>query len=216
MDGKPCTANDKTQMEKDCFWSTLVMQSTRIESLTSHKWTQEKSDLLKEQAVNAFHDARKVLEMRQTQGHPKVIFLDLEGVLNNNLNWKDCQPVGNTSLKIHPLILGRVKAIMDATDAKLILSPSFRWFENKQAISEFVAENGIDPEDILDAVPTIGWDRKKEYSQYFENHPEIKAYVIIDDGYHIDDYRVIRPEWKTGMTTQDAVRAIEILSAQDA
>jgi hypothetical protein len=58
----------------------------------------------------------------------KVIFLDVDGVLNSRGKWAGCDLANLTDsgTRIDPLAVARLKRIVDATDAKIVVSSTWR------------------------------------------------------------------------------------------
>lgn len=112
-----------------------------------------------------------------------VIFLDIDGVLNSaeydsNRNEKD----GNIDLTRLPLL----KEIVDKTNAKIVLSSSWRkvWFKDislcdivGKELSDTFNSAGLE---IYDKTPVLG-RRKDEIKAWLQNNPHIENYAIIDD-----------------------------------
>ncbi len=103
----------------------------------------------------------------------KIIFLDIDGVLN------DAPTILGTGndlpTKAH---LDCLKQIVDATGAKIVLSSSWRLYKSyrndvKNALSE-VGLNFIDFTEELE-------DRDKEIREWLNRHPEVESFVILDD-----------------------------------
>lgn len=118
----------------------------------------------------------------------KIIFLDIDGVLNSRAydrkrNWNDDTDIDETRL---PLI----KEIVDATNAKIVLSSTWRgqWDrdsgrckEDGQYINNTFAKYGLT---IFDKTPNLGMSapRRDEIHKWLNDTQEsIESFVIIDD-----------------------------------
>lgn len=120
----------------------------------------------------------------------KLIFLDIDGVLNTNYT-EELTPtaaifVEDSKIKI-------LKQIIDETDAKVVLSSTWRWGwmhleEGKESVlsEDFILlerklrEFNIE---LFDRTPYFGWgrDRGEEIKAYLDNRDDVEGYVIIDD-----------------------------------
>lgn len=118
----------------------------------------------------------------------KVIFLDIDGVLNSRAydrkrNWNEQSDIDETRLTL-------VKEIVDATEAKIVLSSTWRqhWDkkteccdEDGQYINKTFAKFGLS---IFDKTPNLGITalRRDEISKWMKETEEvIDSFVIIDD-----------------------------------
>jgi HAD domain in Swiss Army Knife RNA repair proteins len=130
----------------------------------------------------------------------KVIFLDIDGVLN-------CAKTPNPRkfpYVVDKRLLGRLKKLLDRTEAKVVLSSSWRL----DPIGLFAAKHY--------GVPFIGVSpdkprspRSKEILDWLSDHPKATRYAIIDDeDDELDDLPLFQPSAETGLT-MDIVRAAE-------
>ena len=62
---------------------------------------------------------------------------------------------------------------------------------------------------------TNGMSRGREIQLWLQQHPEVDSFVILDDDADMDNLidRLVQTEIETGLTEQDADRAIELLTA---
>ena len=105
----------------------------------------------------------------------KVIFLDIDGVLNGleyQMSAKENPPlIDVTRLEI-------LKEITDRSGARVILSSSWKKAWTKGCDFDCVFQNaGIE---IYDTTPVLG-KKKDEISAWLNTHPETDAFVILDD-----------------------------------
>ncbi len=113
----------------------------------------------------------------------KVIFLDIDGVLNSRAYDRERTiSDGNIDLTRLPLL----SKIVERTGARIVMSSSWRIHWDKaseacDAIGEELNETFISAGlEIYDKTPVIG-DRAKEISAWIKVHPEVDGYVILDD-----------------------------------
>ena len=112
----------------------------------------------------------------------KVLFLDIDGVCNHQQYYKSAYYIGNDLQyplsEFDPLVVNRINEILDKTNAKLVLSSSWRFTDNIQNILTKVGFTHL----IYDITPYgMGKDRGYEIKAYLNSHPDITNYVIIDD-----------------------------------
>ena len=145
----------------------------------------------------------------------KVIFLDMDGVLNNshtgfggftneftkaNINWnEEC--------------LARLKKIVDATDAKIVISSTWRLFF---PISWFKRAFHIYGWDNVPIVGVTGEDemgsREKEIQLWIATAPfSISSYISLDD-YPVKNSRLIQTSIDAGLQDVHVERAVAALN----
>lgn len=149
----------------------------------------------------------------------KVIFLDVDGVMNSYQNeWLDLKCVDNLHM------------IVQATDANVVITSSWRdgWFkeaDKKKLVSPEMAS-------LEKAMQDLGMEiydktrpqlagvmdfRGNQIKDYLEENPEINNFVIIDDLYfpdfgQFDDRLVLTDFDDGGLTVEKAQEAIYILN----
>ena len=124
----------------------------------------------------------------------KVIFLDVEGVLNTRETYERAYRMHGHStmidLEMDMYRLGYLKQIIDETNAKIVLSSSFRYFFNKENDKVFPTSlkgrNLYDKFkrcdlDIYDTTPITMDSREEQIKEWLSNREDIESFVIIDD-----------------------------------
>lgn len=159
----------------------------------------------------------------------KVIFLDFDGVITTK----------KTRYKLDPEKLELLKQILNETDAKLVISSSWRKYtleatkEYLSKISHFVPFPFPFIDDIVGVTERLTVQCKDEIYhsvprgmeiQLFikkwnkHNDDKIENYIIIDDD---DDMLVsqqchfVHTYWKTGLNKRDVKKAIKILNGEN-
>lgn len=145
----------------------------------------------------------------------KVIFLDIDGVLNNH----------QTKGMIDNECLENLLHIIKNTDAKVVISSSWKdeitFAEEKHAVSSWLDTLINNSElHIIDKTPDIDEDnREKEIIAWINEHEtEIKSFVIIDDiDYNFSELfgnKFIKTAgyWGSGLTKDHALEAIRMLN----
>lgn len=155
----------------------------------------------------------------------KVIFLDIDGVLNSlsydrSRDWTKQTDIDESRL---PLL----KRIVDATSAKIVLSSTWRvhWSadidkcdSDGKYIAELFAKHGLE---VYDKTPDHGFsgDRREEIVEWLSYEEETERFVIIDDspfGWNELSAHFVKTDPIRGMGLEDehVAKAIEILNSK--
>ena len=149
----------------------------------------------------------------------KAIFVDVDGVLNNEA-WADdvVRTDGYDPYDIDELCphnLENLFNIWKATNPLVIISSSWRW--DREALKALTTQfkhyhipiNGFT---IMEPLTTLS--REKEIALYLKQHPEITNYCILDD-MPIEDSHMkphhIKTTLRFGLTKEDTIKAIGVL-----
>lgn len=142
----------------------------------------------------------------------KAIFLDIDGVMNNDelLRRGGIDTIDDSLLSI-------LKSIVTATGAQIVLSSAWRLTErNRGLVAEALARHDMQ---FIDYTPDL-WQlhRGKEIGDWLARHPEVEKYAILDDDTfaglgHDDSY--FRTYFETGLTVELAAKAIEHLGTNN-
>lgn len=164
----------------------------------------------------------------------KVLFLDIDGVLNS-AEWF-LSGVPKNIWDLDPKAVRRLKRILEATGAKVVLSSAWRKYPKEVAhlrtlfdihdmtpvMTTFLgcthrrpdggpqhgADNCTDP--LTHPVP-----RHEEISAWLAAHPEVTAFAIVDDdpdAGRIHPDRYVRTYWRHGMYGKHERALTELLS----
>lgn len=167
----------------------------------------------------------------------KVIFLDIDGVLNSDAYaaryHKEILREKGYHIFVDPEAVNRVKKICDETGAKIILSSSWRMFDLKNTIEDLNRYRDLRPiiDLIIGITPRLICDRRGTEINYViprideciekglidEKYKgeKIDLYIIIDDNDDMvsfqQDLLIHVDSWK-GLTDEDADKAIDLLN----
>ena len=124
----------------------------------------------------------------------KVIFLDIDGVLN-------CKQTPNPRkfpYIVDPKLLKRFKRIIDRTRAKIVLSSTWRY----DPAGIFSAKHwGIPFMDVIPDMPKR--PRRNEILAWLRDHPNVKRFAVIDDeDDELDDLPLFQPSPGSGLTDE--------------
>lgn len=152
----------------------------------------------------------------------KILFLDVDGVLNNNLTRTR---TFDGWCFVDDYLVERLKHIIDTTGAKIVLSSTWRdgWnrkdeSENKPYFNQLrdkLKEYGME---IWDALPMpMRPSRGIAIGEWFELHKDldIESFVILDDWYDMGIYRdyLVQTNGGIGLTDEDVNEAIFFLNS---
>jgi len=103
----------------------------------------------------------------------KIIFLDIDGVLNDAPTILEKE--NDLPAKNH---LECLKQIVDATGAQIVLSSTWRLFpQSRNDVKNALRNVGLE---FVDRTKELH-DRDKEIREWLSRHPEVESYVILDD-----------------------------------
>lgn len=158
----------------------------------------------------------------------KVIFLDIDGVLNYTKWYVDERNPGNINGEegeIDPLCIERVVRICNETNAKVVISSDWRlsWCGTIFRLSRM----GLPEDLILDKTPEFIWlksinpnidcSRGSEIQAWLDEHKECTNYVILDDRTDFSDKQnphFVHINSYIGLTDKDTDLAINILNRE--
>lgn len=144
----------------------------------------------------------------------KVIFLDVDGVLNSEAWFKKMAESGEkyrVGKDIDPDACKRFRKLVKDTGAKVVLSSSWRGSkENEDIIEKALRLKLLDRTPRMWRPPFTSWEyreRGREVLAWLQDHAAVSKYAIIDDDPDFFDWQpLFRTEWKHGLTDEIAER----------
>ncbi len=149
----------------------------------------------------------------------KVLFLDFDGVLNSDKYVRGC---GHFGVVIDPARMELLKQIIDATDAHIVLSTS--WREHWSAMPEKCDTTGTLINDIFkkhgleiyDKTPDLTFKREQEIEKWLANYPSVTHFAVLDDDMlaapFMDGHFVKTSNLRDGLDGENVKLAIKILN----
>lgn len=150
----------------------------------------------------------------------KVIFLDIDGVLNSA---KYLLNRDGSGVAIDPVRMTLLKRITDATAAKIVLSTSWREHWSKDLtecdstgvlINDIFAQYDLQ---ILDKTPELRTRREVEIKNWLDCHSEVQNFLVLDDGLlsatYLKGHFIKTSYYFDGLDENDVQRAIDILNS---
>jgi len=160
----------------------------------------------------------------------KIIFLDIDGVLNSFEKLTDPDATKHNkwnpemlmrcgiNLEVFPEFVKRLNKITKATDAKLVMSTSWRigdleWWADLVILLHNSGVKGF----ILGRTPNGRYKRRgNEIRAWLKEHKDenIESFIILDDDGDMGDYmdQLIQTKHDTGLQDEHVKRAIEMLN----
>lgn len=152
----------------------------------------------------------------------KVIFLDIDGVLNSQKWYISEKNVGdskNTDYDLDPNCIFLINKLCEETNSKIVLSSDWRIDTGSFArLSRVGLINIIDKTPITifgQYGPTYHFSRGEEIQMWLEWHPEVTKYVIIDDSEDFLKEQLqyfVKTDPNVGFTNENYKQALKILN----
>lgn len=138
----------------------------------------------------------------------KVIFLDIDGVLNHR-NSPIVGGIFDIDLSLVPILARIVKE----TGAEIVLSSTWRILEsNRKRVSHVLDLHGMK---FIDRTDILNDERSIEILEWLHRHPEVNKFVIIDDDSDAGTNGLgeffFKTSWNNGLTDEIADRVITYL-----
>jgi hypothetical protein len=134
----------------------------------------------------------------------KVIFLDIDGVLNST---RTPNP-RNFPYIVDPKLLRRFKRVLARTRAKVVLSSTWRY----DPAGRFSAKHWGIP--FIDFTPDMPKKpRRNEIVAWLRDHPDVDRFAVIDDEDDgLDELPLFQPAASTGLTDRIATGVVNYLN----
>ena len=144
----------------------------------------------------------------------KVIFFDIDGVLNTSEQWNRAYSLKNSCIATFCTFVKKSKAdiVMISSWRKGFVSKhNMENLPQIRVLEEKLANYGVE---ISDKTPVlVGRKRDKEIERYLYMHPEVKSYIIIDDDKNEYD-AILKGTYfidaKVGFTKKDIRRCLYV------
>jgi len=157
----------------------------------------------------------------------RIIFLDFDGVMNNNKFLQAKPSAENASAQqVDPRAVVLLDKLVKSTDAKIVISSSWRHSRKVSEIQDILRQAGsrVAFRAVIDRTPVGEGNRGQEIQDWLDLDPErevvnpahepLQAYVILDDTNEMSPEQqnnLVQTNPQHGLTDQDVVEAISIL-----
>lgn len=153
----------------------------------------------------------------------KLIFLDIDGVLNS-VEYSIGMRTSTNRYVLHsadPVKIGLLRFLCEMTKADIVITSTWRLGKEASWFEGYFEREGWPNPPILDITP-IGSDNKigrgDEVGAWLEHHSDGTPihYVIFDDDSDFYDYQpLIHCDATYGLTLKEVIKAIDILGLRD-
>lgn len=148
----------------------------------------------------------------------KIIFLDIDGVLNSSKTIRKAGPrdAGYPESHIDEAMVGRLNSIIDATGAFCVLSSSWRVLWPLKEMGELLRRKGFRGS-LIDATgrnSTRGLEIRDWLLTANDYQQSNIRFIILDDDSDMEPNmdRLVRTDWDIGLQNEHVKRAIEMLN----
>ena len=145
----------------------------------------------------------------------RIIFLDVDGVLNNGTWAIEMYDKGVKVYREDILFepsLAQLRRIVDETGAIIVVSSSWRQVPTAyEHLNQWLAKFGME---IADKTPYVGGCRGDDITAWFNRNPGECRYVILDDDDDMDGHmeHLVQTHFDEGLTEEKADECIRRLS----
>ena len=145
----------------------------------------------------------------------KILFLDIDGVLNSKIFYKYIYKREDTSSRFDPYCVILVKKLVEEFDLKIVITSTWRVGSINRLIKELEENNFRDylHKDWLTPVVRPA-SRGKEIGLWLDKHPEVQQYLILDDNHKLLEYQMckfIQTNINLGMVQESYTQARNLL-----
>jgi hypothetical protein len=148
----------------------------------------------------------------------KIVFLDIDGVLNGDRYIEARGPQASdelwTSADLDPLAIQALNALIQQTGAKVVVSSSWRHHHTLDELRDVLRERGF-VGDLIDVTPRMhGEPRGVEIRTWIrvQSTPNLRIVVLDDEAPTAElDSRWVRTDPTCGLTEPDVARAALLL-----
>ena len=169
----------------------------------------------------------------------KIIFLDIDSVLNNpgtycsDAPWTQEPKDGPLRVPVEPLCIALLNRLIAESDAKVVISSSWRLFARYEDLGPALVRYGLvgdvigeTPDLVNDPVWLNAWrtregapfhyerlERGMEIREWLLAHPEVTEFVILDDCSNMAELKpwLVHCDPVTGFAEPDIERALWLL-----
>lgn len=144
----------------------------------------------------------------------KIVFLDVDGVLNNGTWAEEMYEQGVRVYHddiLHEPSLAQLRRIVDETGAVIVVSSSWRQIRVAyQHLKEWLEKFDME---VYDKTPYVGGMRGDDITAWFNRNPGIYQYVILDDDDDMNGHmeHLVQTDFDSGLTKEIADECIRRL-----
>ena len=138
----------------------------------------------------------------------KIIFLDFDGVVNSFSEPESLRCLSQGCV-------ANLNTLLERSGASIVVSSVWRIGHPIADLRQILVNAGLRfPERIVGITPRGYGVRGDEIGQWLRNHPEVEAFVILDDDSDMGPFmdRLVRSDSDHGLTDLDVEKALKILN----
>jgi len=150
----------------------------------------------------------------------KVIFLDIDGVLNSEQFYIDrdhspkAKKMWTKTSHIDAKAVDILNQITNKTDAKIVVSSAWRVGRTTEELQILLKSVGVTGE-VIDRTKATSFDgiRGEEIQEWISRN-KCDSFVILDDESDMGDlmHRLIKTDWKIGLLPEHVQQVIELFN----
>ena len=149
----------------------------------------------------------------------KVIFLDIDGVLNSEeffiMRHHSAEDKKGWTEKddIDPYAVKLLNQITEVTNAVIVVSSAWREGRTVDWLSGFLRGVGVRAK-VIGRTASFSRERRDEVGYWLKDEPDVESFIILDDEFDWGELsdRFVKTSWKTGLTQYHVDKAISILN----
>lgn len=147
-----------------------------------------------------------------------IVFLDFDGVLNSTLYLKTTDASGARGVMgLDPVAIQRLNRLVDKTDARVVVSSTWRFGRTVQQLREILSAKGFTGTVIGKTPELSGKPRGQEIQAWLDAAPlfdvVVKSFIILDDDadmFHLSD-RLVKTNFEWGLEAHHVDEAVQLL-----
>lgn len=152
--------------------------------------------------------------------NPRIVFLDIDGVLNSTAWWRESKTVPHVDSQIDPRAVALLNEIAPPETTRIVVSSTWRLM-GFGPVSDVLRRVGVLAR-VIGVTEDLSEDyaRGKEIAMWLDKHGvRDAAYVVLDDDFdaglgHGD--RFVRTDVRRGLTPEHVAKARAILDRSEA
>lgn len=157
----------------------------------------------------------------------KVLFLDIDGVLNSEDFYRERHSRGKRRVvdsdEICPTLVDNLNSVLREAGCAVVLSSTWRKFTPLKDMVDILRSKGCAIQEFAGATPVLDsqmenglWHsprRGSEIQAWLDDHPSVSKFVIVDDDSDMDHLApfLVKTQHKTGLTKEKAQEIIQRL-----
>ncbi len=140
-----------------------------------------------------------------------VVFLDIDGVLNNYTT-RQVLPAGG--IGIDPVNVTNLNKLIERVDVEIVLSSTWRLMYSLSSFNRLLERMGFKGQVWERTIEIMAaYNRGEEIQEWLDRHPDVTNFVILDDDNdmaHLIDH-LVQTDAKVGLTIEDVKKAVLFL-----